>query len=83
MWFCWWLVEIFYLPAECGCGGAGITDGGACSESGQCNCKATVTGLQCSQCVEGYWNLTTSNDLGCQGITLSCGDTTFATRKMV
>lgn len=27
-----------------------------------------MTGLQCTQCLDGYWNFTASNSLGCQGI---------------
>lgn len=36
---------------------------------GQCNCKANVdpNSAQCSQCADGFWNLTSSNPLGCQG----------------
>ena len=29
--------------------------------------RANVTGRTCSRCVDGYWNLTAGNDLGCQG----------------
>ena len=61
------LEKTFPLAAACGCDAAGIVDSGACSEIGQCNCKANVTGLQCTQCLDGYWNFTASNDLGCQG----------------
>lgn len=53
---------------DCNCDVAGITDSGECSDTGQCNCKANVTGLQCSECVTGYWNLTTDNVFGCQGM---------------
>ena len=44
-------------------------DNGLCDSSGQCNCKANVddTSLSCSQCQDGYWNLTEHNPDGCQG----------------
>ena len=56
-----------FPSADCGCDVAGITDNGECSETGQCNCKLNVTGLQCSECAQGYWNLSADNDNGCQG----------------
>ena len=36
------------------------------SSTGQCRCKQFVQGLQCDQCVDGYWNLQTDNPNGCQ-----------------
>jgi len=52
----------------CDCNPAGINDSGLCSPMGQCNCKANVdpNSAQCSQCADGFWNLTSSNPLGCQ-----------------
>ena len=43
---------------------------GLCDSSGQCNCKANVDDntLSCSQCQDGYWNLTEDNPVGCQGM---------------
>lgn len=64
-------IVIAFLSADCGCAVAGITDNGDCSETGQCNCKSNVTGLQCSECVQGYWNISADNEHGCQGETCS------------
>ena len=58
----------------CGCLSAGVTDGGDCqrgdnmdgTDSGQCNCKNFVTGQNCSQCLSGYFNLSSSNQDGCE-----------------
>ena len=45
-------------------------DDGLCDSSGQCNCKTNVDdmSLSCSQCRDGYWNLTEHNPDGCQGM---------------
>ncbi|CAM2096241.1 unnamed protein product [Caretta caretta] len=52
----------------CNCDNAGTVNGSLlCDKStGQCPCKAGVTGLQCNQCVPHMYNLTISNLLGCQ-----------------
>ena len=62
----------------CGCNLAGVvggvsdcargdrSDGG---DSGQCECKTFTSGRTCSECSDGYFNLSTSNPEGCQ----SCG----------
>lgn len=55
------------VPADCGCDPAGTAGSSACDSSGQCNCKANVEGLQCTECREGSWNLTADNVQGCQG----------------
>ena len=34
-------------------------------EAGQCNCKKYVTGLQCTECVTGYFQLSATNSEGC------------------
>ena len=57
------------VPADCGCDPAGTAGSSVCDSSGQCNCKANVEGLQCTECGEGFWNLTADNVLGCQGKT--------------
>lgn len=61
------LTMMSYAHSACDCDAAGISDSGGCSDEGQCNCKANVAGMTCSQCRDGYWNLTGDNDLGCQG----------------
>ncbi|XP_039386307.1 usherin [Mauremys reevesii] len=52
----------------CNCDNAGTVNGSLlCDKStGQCSCKAGVTGLQCNVCVPHMYNLTISNLLGCQ-----------------
>uniref|UniRef100_A0A8D0L665 Usherin n=1 Tax=Sphenodon punctatus TaxID=8508 RepID=A0A8D0L665_SPHPU len=52
----------------CNCDKSGTVNGSLlCEQStGQCPCKAGVTGPQCNQCMPHMYNLTTSNVLGCQ-----------------
>eukprot|EP00062_Callorhinchus_milii_P018719 gi/632972566/ref/XP_007902721.1/ PREDICTED: usherin [Callorhinchus milii] len=52
----------------CDCKAAGTIKGLLiCDKStGQCLCKANVTGLQCNQCAPRTFNLTSSNLQGCQ-----------------
>ncbi|XP_028580478.2 usherin [Podarcis muralis] len=52
----------------CNCDKAGTVNGSSlCDKStGQCPCKASVTGLRCSQCMPHTYNLTTQNFLGCE-----------------
>lgn len=38
------------------------------STIGQCMCKANVMGRACDTCKNGYFNLTTDNEDGCNGI---------------
>ncbi|XP_041368762.1 hepatocyte growth factor receptor-like isoform X2 [Gigantopelta aegis] len=33
--------------------------------SGKCDCKTNVTGRQCDECKDDYWNLESTNDVGC------------------
>ncbi|XP_041346827.1 usherin-like, partial [Gigantopelta aegis] len=33
--------------------------------SGKCGCKTNVTGRQCDECKDDYWNLESTNDVGC------------------
>ena len=57
----------------CDCHMIGITDVGDCgrrdnidgTDSGQCLCKAFITGRRCDQCIDGTFNLTSSNIDGC------------------
>ena len=39
------------------------------SDSGQCACKLFVSGRTCAECIDGYYNLSSTNPQGCQ----SCG----------
>ena len=54
---------------SCDCASSGIRDDGICtnqgSNAGQCNCKSFVTGRRCDECLDGYYNLTSSNPDGC------------------
>lgn len=52
----------------CNCDKAGTVNGSfMCDKStGQCPCKADVTGLRCNRCVSHTYNLTTRNLLGCE-----------------
>ena len=55
---------------ECNVTGSQLSsDGGplSCNPStGQCLCKRYVHGLHCDQCIDGYWNLQSTNVDGCQ-----------------
>ncbi|KAM9016840.1 usherin [Ara ararauna] len=57
-----------FICLPCNCDKAGTVIGSLlCDKStGQCPCKAGVTGLQCSQCMLHTYNLSMSNLLGCQ-----------------
>ena len=59
---------LLYLTA-CDCNPVGINNSGLCNARGQCNCKANVdpNSRQCTECADGFWNLTSGNPLGCQG----------------
>ena len=63
-------ILIILLRTACNCNPSGIVDSGLCDDNGQCNCKVNVgQGTRdCSQCRDGYWNLTESNPDGCQGV---------------
>ncbi|KAI1240568.1 hypothetical protein IHE44_0008996 [Lamprotornis superbus] len=58
--------SFFCLP--CNCEQAGTVNGSLlCDKStGQCPCKAGVTGLRCSQCTLQTYNLSRSSARGCQ-----------------
>nr|XP_056708935.1 usherin [Euleptes europaea] len=52
-------------PCECDMAGT-ITASHLCNKiGGQCNCKRHVSGRQCNQCQEGFFNLQQSNHEGC------------------
>lgn len=61
-------MNVYFFPIACNCDPIGIVDTGLCADDGQCNCKLNVESLGCSQCSDGYWNLTESNVEGCQGM---------------
>ena len=50
---------------ECSTVGTNPFDTGCLQESGQCNCKINVGGIRCDICKDGFYNLSTSNLLGC------------------
>ncbi|KAG8443758.1 hypothetical protein GDO86_009077 [Hymenochirus boettgeri] len=52
----------------CRCNKAGtISEDIPCEQiGGQCKCKTHVVGLQCDQCMDGYYNLNMSDYHGCQ-----------------
>ena len=57
---------------QCDCDGAGITDEGDCSrnlggtDSGNCSCKHNTMGRDCSECLPSFYNLSASNQDGCE-----------------
>lgn len=58
---------IIVLSLACNCNEAGTIDNGVCDSNGICNCKPNVVSSKCSNCADGYWNLSLSNSDGCQG----------------
>ncbi|XP_029001116.1 usherin isoform X2 [Betta splendens] len=43
--------------SRCDCSDVGTVSGSTCSQhTGQCQCKAHVTGLSCGRCEFGFWN---------------------------
>ncbi|XP_058532481.1 basement membrane-specific heparan sulfate proteoglycan core protein isoform X2 [Ochotona princeps] len=58
-----------------------------CDASGQCQCKAQVEGLTCSQCRPHYFHLSASNPDGClpcfcMGVTQQCASSSY-TRHLI
>ncbi|CAG0898967.1 unnamed protein product [Cyprideis torosa] len=43
------------------------------SRYGQCTCKLFVTGRQCQSCIDGFYNMTDNNALGCQDCQCNIG----------
>lgn len=69
MHFCLWFIA-------CDCDPGGSLDDGICDsktdlanglESGRCHCKPNVEGRRCDSCKNGFWNLSETNQDGCQG----------------
>ena len=56
----------------CACHIPGVissADSSTCDNAtGQCFCKTLVTGRACDTCVDTHWNLSPSNEAGCEGI---------------
>lgn len=50
--------------APCDCNVNGSLEKYCDTESGQCPCKMGVTGLQCDQCLDEYYELTSNGCLG-------------------
>ncbi|XP_055581897.1 usherin [Falco cherrug] len=57
-----------FVCLPCNCDKAGTVNGSLLCDklTGQCPCKAGVTGLRCNQCMLHTYNLSRSNLLGCQ-----------------
>ena len=81
-------IPYFYNPAgipldspetcvPCSCDQRGITNDGVCEQdgTGQCSCKLFVTGRTCDTCQNGYFNLSGSNQDGCQSCACSTSGT--------
>ncbi|KAF6731117.1 Usherin, partial [Oryzias melastigma] len=58
----------------CNCNTAGtINSSSECAQiGGQCRCKVTVTGRQCTECLPGWYGLDSSDPKGC--ISCNCSD---------
>eukprot|EP00045_Choanoeca_perplexa_P018125 m.279018 g.279018 ORF g.279018 m.279018 type:complete len:4572 (-) comp17723_c0_seq1:48-13763(-) len=54
---------------DCQCDDRGIVANSTCDpSSGQCECKANVLGLNCSQCKDGFVGLEADLEQGCSGV---------------
>ena len=65
----------FYTNTDCGCFLPGVSDDPLICDSstGACFCKANVdpnVNTNCDTCSDGYWNISSTNPDGCQGICL-------------
>ena len=57
--------------ADCGCFLPGVSDPICNSSTGACFCKANVdpnVNAYCDTCLDGYWNISSANPDGCQGM---------------
>ncbi|XP_075408101.1 basement membrane-specific heparan sulfate proteoglycan core protein isoform X2 [Tenrec ecaudatus] len=73
-------------PIGCGCDPQGSVSS-QCDAAGQCQCKAQVEGLTCSQCRPHHFHLSASNPDGClscfcMGITQQCASSSY-TRHLI
>ncbi|XP_040085468.1 basement membrane-specific heparan sulfate proteoglycan core protein isoform X3 [Oryx dammah] len=76
------------LPEQIGCGcdpQGSVSD--QCDTAGQCQCKAQVEGLTCSQCRPHHFHLSASNPDGClpcfcMGVTQQCASSSY-TRQLI
>ena len=75
--YCVHFTKLGFLTTACNCDERGSLTDGICEsqsdaaqglEAGRCHCKQNVGGLKCDRCKPGYWNYTTENPLGCQGV---------------
>ncbi len=61
------VILTFSLSVDCDCSVSGAVSD-VCSHQGQCICKTNVDSstFKCTQCQDGFWNLTESNSDGCE-----------------
>lgn len=61
-------INVLSFLKACNCHPYGMLSGSHCSNvNGSCGCRDNVEGERCDRCKEGYFNLSGSNPLGCQG----------------
>lgn len=64
--------SFIYAYTDCGCFLPGVSDSLMCNSStGACFCKANVdpnVNTYCNTCLDGYWNISSTNPDGCQGM---------------
>ncbi|XP_041351149.1 usherin-like [Gigantopelta aegis] len=53
------------LPCHCNDAGVKGNDMNCNKEGGQCSCKVLAAGRRCDSCRTGYYNLTSTNPVGC------------------
>ena len=53
------------VPCACSSGGSSNGDVTCHATTGQCNCKARVTGVKCDTCVAGFYGLSAHDPAGC------------------
>ena len=62
----------FVMFSDCNCDPAGVIEAfagcGSVPKGELCQCKERVKGRICNECKPLYWNMQTSNPLGCDGM---------------
>lgn len=60
----------YFCFLDCKCNNAGtVSLLNDCDQlTGQCLCKFYVLGVKCDRCLEGFYNLSSENSVGCQGV---------------
>ena len=53
-----------FIISACSCSSEGSISAICDRESGKCNCLSNIVGMNCSECAENYWDLSSGD--GCK-----------------